>query len=219
MPRLTRQIARLLSRLGKDRSGLALIEFAYTAPVLLILLTGGVELTSFAIAHMRVSQLTVSLADNASRAKQSVVSGVPRIREADVNEVFAAAQLQSGGLDVQQNGRLILSSVEVNPQGGQWIHWQRCFGSAGHQSSYGVEGDGATGNSIAGVGPAGRQVSAEPGYAIMFVEVIYDYQPLMFGDFLDNEEIRKTAAMYVRDNRDLSAIYNPAPAVTPSACS
>jgi len=214
-------IARLssfLNRLRSNRAGVAMIEFAYTVPVFMVLLGSGIELTNFAITHMRVSQVAVSLADNASRAKQAVVSGVPRIREADVNEVFAAAELQTNGLDIRERGRLILSSIEANPQGGQWIHWQRCFGAADRRSSYGQEGDGASGTSLNGIGPAGRQIAAEPGAAIMFVEVIYDYEPLMFGDFLDKAQIRKTAAMYVRDNRDLSAIYNPAPSANPSLC-
>ncbi len=218
MPSVIAQLSRILRRLSSERSGVAMIEFAFTVPIFLVLLGGGLELTKFAITHMRVSQVAVSLADNASRAKQSVVSGVPRIREADVNEVFAAAELQTQGLKIRERGRLILSSVEANADGGQWIHWQRCFGAAAYRSSYGEEGDGETGTSLIGIGPAGRQVAAEPGSAIMFVEVIYDYEPMMFGDFLDNAQIRKTAAMYVRDNRDLVAIYNPAPSANPSRC-
>lgn len=206
-------------KLARDRSGLAMIEFAYTAPFLAVLGLGGVEIANYSITHMRVSQIAVSLADNASRAKQEVVSGVPRMREVDVNEAFAAAELQSGELDIDGNGRLILSSLEVNGDGGQWIHWQRCTGGGAYSSSYGLEGDGATGTAISGMGPTGRQVSAEAGFAIMFVEVAYDYQPLMFDRFIANAPIRKIAAMYVRDNRDLSQIYNPSPAATVSSCS
>lgn len=215
---MTDPLFRLLGRLRRENSGVAMIEFAYTVPVFLVLLGSGAELANFATTHMRVSQVAVSLADNASRAKQSVVSGVPRIREADVNEVFAAAELQSNGLDIRERGRLILSSVEANPEGGQWIHWQRCFGEANYQSSYGQEGDGAIGTSLTGIGPAGRQVAAEPGSAVMFVEVTFNYEPLFFSGFLSDTQIRKTAAMYVRDNRDLSAIYNPSPSVTSSLC-
>jgi Flp pilus assembly protein TadG len=218
MSGMTGRFARILRQLGRERSGVAVIEFAYTVPVFLVLLGSGLELTKFALTHMRVAQVAVSLADNASRAKQSVVSGVPRIREADVNEVFAAAELQTKGLKIRERGKFILSSVEANADGGQWIHWQRCFGAALHRSSYGQEGDGATGTSLTGVGPNGRQVAAEPGSAIMFVEVVYDYEPLMFGSFLGNAQIRKTAAMYVRDNRDLFGIYNPAPSANPSRC-
>jgi hypothetical protein len=168
---------------------------------------------------MRISQIALSLADNASRAKEEIVGGVPHMREYDVNEAFRGAELQGGGLDIAEHGRMILSSLEVNATGGQWIHWQRCSGGAvNYQSSYGKQGDGATGNSVTGMGPPGRQVKAESGYAIMFVEVVYDYQPLVFDRYIPDEPIRKTAAMYVRDDRDLTQIYNPNPAAPVSSC-
>lgn len=222
MPDLGRcqhRIRRLVRRLRTARSGVAMIEFAYTAPFFVLLLGGGVELANFATAHMRISQAAVSLADNASRAKQGVVSGVPRMREVDVNEAFHAANLQGADLDLRENGRLILSSVETNPDGGQWIRWQRCFGQGAFNSTYGQQGDGATGTSIAGVGPAGRRIAAESGYAVMFVEVAYEYQPLVMETIIGRPIIRKTAAMMVRDQRDLSVgLANPAPAAVASSC-
>ena len=216
-PRL-KGLRAFLGRLGRDRSGVAFIEMAYAAPFLMLLGLGGVEVANYAIIHMRVSQLAVSLADNASRAKQEVVSGVPRMREVDVNEAFTAAIVQAGQLDVAANGRLILSSLEVNDEGGQWIHWQRCFGEAPYASSYGEQGDGAEGTELAGMGPAGRQVQAETGYAIMFAEVSYEYQPIMLGDFIEDRRISKVAAMFVRDNRDLSQLFNPAPGAAVNDC-
>ena len=129
-----------------------------------------------------------------------------------------AAFVQAGQLDVAANGRLILSSLEVNDEGGQWIHWQRCFGEAPYASSYGEQGDGAEGTELAGMGPAGRQVQAETGYAIMFAEVSYEYQPIMLGDFLEDRRISKVAAMFVRDNRDLSQLFNPAPGAAVNDC-
>jgi hypothetical protein len=215
---LLRRIRAEAARFADDSSGVALIELAYTTPFLMLLSMGGIELANYSITHMRVSQIAVSLADNSSRAKQEVVSGVPRMREVDVNEAFTAAQLQSTELDIENNGTLILSSLEVNADGGQWIHWQRCFGGGGHSSSYGEEGDGDTGTSLTGMGPAGRQVAAEEGFAIMFAEVVYDYTPLMFGRFISEEPIRKTAAMFVRDDRDLAELYNPSPAATQNLC-
>jgi len=179
---------------------------------------GGIELANLAITHTRVSQLALSLADNASRAKQEVTTGLPRFRESDVNEVFTAAALQSRELDIKTHGRMILTSLETNASGGQWLHWQRCFGDKVYASSYGKQGDGASGTSVKGMGPAGRQVKAEYRYAIMFVEVAYDYQPLIYGELIPRQTIVKTAAMYVRDDRDLSQIYNPAPTATVSSC-
>ncbi|MDD3799171.1 MAG: TadE/TadG family type IV pilus assembly protein [Novosphingobium sp.] len=216
--RTWRDLRATVRKLLRDRDGMALVEFAYSLPLLLLLGLGGVEVANYSIAHMRVSQLAVSLADNASRAKQEIVAGVPHMRELDVNDAFEAAELQSGKFDIEGNGRMILSSLEVNSDGGQWIHWQRCIGDAPYSSSYGVEGDGATGTSFPGMGPSDRRITSEPGFAIMFAEVVYDYKPVAFPSLIPDVPIRKVAAMYVRDDRDLTQIYNPSPAATVSSC-
>lgn len=209
---------RRLASLRRDTRGLAYIEFAYMLPILMTLGLGGIELANMAIAHTKISQVALSLADNASRAKQEVATGLPRMRETDVNQVMRGSMLQGGSLDIPDHGRLILTSLERNANGGQWLHWQRCVGTKPYASSYGKQGDGKTGTAIKGIGPAGRQVAAEDGYAIMFVEVAYDYQPIIFGKMFGPQVIKKTAAMYVRDDRDLSQIYNPSPAAPVSNC-
>lgn len=216
---ISRRCSRVFRRLLRDEGGVAFIELAYSLPFLTFLGLGGVETANYAMTHMRVSQIAISLADNASRVKQQIVSGVPRMREVDVNEVFLGAQLQSGNLDITANGRMILSSLEVNGDGGQWIHWQRCMGDADYSSTFGIEDDGEFGTSLAGMGPEGGEVVAETNYAINFVEVAYDYKPLIFGEFIPDRPIRKFAAMFVRDDRNLSQIFNPSPTVTPSSCS
>lgn len=218
MMRAFATIRRSAAKLRRDQRGVALIEFAYSLPLLMILGLGGAEVTNYAVTHMRVSQIAVSLADNASRAKQEIVSGVPRMREYDVNEAFLAAALQAGNLDMEDNGRMILSSLQTNSSDGQWIQWQRCFGDADYSSTNGVEGDGQTGTSFPGMGPSDRRVMAEEGFAIMFAEVVYDYDPLIFDRFVPDGPIRKVAAMYVRDDRDLTQIYNPSPAAPVNRC-
>lgn len=210
--------------IGRDQGGMAMVEFAYVAPILLLLGMGGAELTSYALAQMRVSQLAISLADNASRAKQFVTGAAPRFREHDVREVFQAAQLQSGEMDIAANGRIVLSSLERNAEGGQWIHWQRCYGSkTAYTPQYGTQGTGATGLAFPGMGPATNRVTAEQNFAIMYVEVAYEYRPLVLSSIVPAQTIRKNAAMYVRDDRDLTGdttrdvrfgnVFNPAPAV------
>lgn len=208
----------LFHRLLKNTSGIAMVEFAYSLPFVLLIAMGGMEVANYALTHMRVSQISVSLADNASRAKEQVISGIPQMREVDVNESFAAAELQAGSLNLPDDGRLILSSLEVNPDGGQWIHWQRCFGGGDFVSSFGSQGDGSSGMGFPGMGPPGKMVTAEPGFAIMFAEVAIQYKPLFTASFLPETPIRKHAAMYVRDERDLSNIYNPSPAVSVNKC-
>lgn len=215
---MAQRAAKFAARLRDCTSGAIIIEFAMLLPVIALMGLGGIEVANFALVNMRVNQIAVSLADNASRAKQATIGAAPRMREFDVNQAFSAAVLQADGLDLATNGRLILSSLQVNGSGGQWIQWQRCSGALSATSSYGTQGIGATGTAFAGMGPSTRLVTAESNAAVMFAEVVYQYRPVYFSGVVATQQIRKFAAMYVRDDRDLTQIYNPSPTSTVSSC-
>lgn len=217
-PAQVRRLRNLLRRLRRDTSAVTVIELGVSFPFLIIMSMGAMEMVNLGILHVRLNQLAISVADNASRAKQSVVGGAPMFREYDVNQVFRGAALSVEDLNFATNGRVILSSLETNSSGGQWIHWQRCWGSRTYASRYGTEGTGATGTSSAGMGLAGNKITVESPYAIMFVEIAYNYQPMFFGTVFRTKVLHKDAAMYVRDDRDLTQIYNPAPTVTAATC-
>jgi hypothetical protein len=197
-----------LNALSPDTSGVAMVEFALILPVLLTLGLGSVELANVVIAHRAISDITMSVSDNASRmGAQTTLSNKP-VSEREINDVFIGAKLQGGKIDIKKNGRIILSSVQLNEQGGQTIKWQRCYGDKVFASSFGSQGLGATGTAITSVGPSGG-VTARPGTAVMLVQVAYDYKPIVEVGPLGSKVITETAAFNVRDSRDLSAIYNP----------
>lgn len=217
--RLANIFGRNLRAIARDRRGVALIEFAYSLPIMALLAFTGLELINYVTAHLRVNQIAISLADNASRAKQEVRNSDPLFRELDANESIRAAQLQGGNLDLAAHGRVILSSLEVNDDGGQWIHWQRCGGALNESSRWGDEGTGETGDDFGGMGIGQRNVQAEDRFAIMYAEVYYDYQPLVLGNFIPDQTIYKSAAMYVRDDRALEkGIVNPEPEAPQKLC-
>jgi len=219
---MIRQFLHLRRRLfgrTSDTSGVVIIEMAYTLPFMLLLGFGGMEIANLTLANTRISQITLSVADNAARIASGSNLVTPQIREIDINEVFLAAQLQSGELNFLTNGRARLSSLEVNSLGGQLIKWQRCYGNRpASPSSFGVTNAGAGVTTFPGMGPPGKEVKAVAGSAVMFVEVYYTYQPLLFGSWLGTQTIRSTAAFTVRESRDLSQVYNPSPAVPVASC-
>lgn len=186
----------LARRLRRDERGNQIVEFAIVLPALLTLGLGGLELGNFAIANMRCSQIAASVADNAARARDT-------IDEADVNEIMYGAKLIGAGVNFADNGRVILSSLEQNAaKNGYWIRWQRCFGKKAVASSYGVEGAGNTDSSVQGMGPATKQIAPLPGTALMFVEVVYDYQPIVSNRLLGGRVLRYTQAFNVRQRAD-----------------
>lgn len=195
-------------------SGVAAVEFALAAPLFLGAGLWGAELANQAIVQMEISQVAVQIADNASRIGDVSVLENKKVYESDIDDILRGANLQAGTrLDLFEHGRVILSSLETVPGSDtdQYIHWQRCKGAKNYGSSYGVAGDGS-GGGMAGMGPEGEEIAAPPSDAVMFVEIAYDYQPLVGSGFTRARTLYATAAFNVRDSRDLTGIFQRDPA-------
>lgn len=217
-----RTLRHVTRRLAACTSGVAFIEFAYGLPAVMGLSMYGIEVGNLAQTHLRVSQIALNLADNASRAGlDNTNTNLQELREIDLSDVMEAVRIQGRRIRLLENGRVTLSSLEQNAQGGQWIKWQRCLGTrngVGWDSSFGRAGDGASGTAFPGMGPAGSEVTAPAGAAVMFVEVNYQYQPVIGEWLIGSRTLHYTAAFVVRDRRDLNAnggtgILDPAPSV------
>ncbi len=213
-----RRIRAGIVRLAHDSGAVVMIEMAFCIPFLILVGFAGIELANLTLTHTRISQIGLSAADNASRIAFGSNLSLPRVREVDINEVFLGVEQQARGMDFRANGRIILSSLERNPDDGQWIHWQRCYGDLDVDSAYGPQGTGATGTGFPGMGESGAEVTAAAGTAVMFVEIIYDYQPMVGATWFGTPRIRSTAAFNIREGRDLSQVYNPAPSAPVSNC-
>ncbi|RYD67222.1 MAG: pilus assembly protein [Sphingomonadales bacterium] len=220
MTRLANTLRRLRT-LGRDKSGLALLEFAFTLPLLLTMGLTGAEITNFIITKMRISQIALHLADNAARIGSGSQLQAKTITEADINDLFIGAQLQSGELDLKTNGRVFLSSVELSTvnTANSRIRWQRCYGDkTTRTSTYGTV---ANSTNITGIGPAGRQVAASASGILMYVEVYYQYKPLIKTALSPDTSMVETASMMVRDRRDTAGGTNgvyQVTGVTASTC-
>lgn len=197
-----------LGRLPKDTRGAAAIEFALVMPILIMFGMYGIELANMASVDMQVSQMAISVADNASRLGQTVNTSVaPTITETDVDSVMFGASKQGRGINITNNGRIVLSSLERDSTTGkQFIHWQRCHGAKNsHRSAYGNDGtnNGLNGTTLTALGRGVNKVTANNGSAVMFAEVYYDYQGLFGTLFVNNTTFVHEAAFIVRDSRDL----------------
>lgn len=219
-----------LTTLGSDQSGLALLEFAFSLPIVLFLGIAGIETANLALANLRVSQVAIALSDNASRVGERTALATQQLREADINDILVAVRQQGEQLDLTGRGRITLSSLEANADGEQRIHWQRCIGvkaGVGYDSSFGTTSTTAGTNTNAanrgtlspgGMGPAGSKVIAPPSSGVMFVEINYEYRPIIDTLGFTPARIQYTASYIVRDNRDFTQLFNPAPEATRATC-
>lgn len=233
-----RNIRTFATDLRKDRSGLALVEFAVSLPFFMGLAVAGIETANYAATTMQVNQIVVHVADNAARMGANSLLSAKRVSEIDINDVFTGARHEGRGLTLdgfhpyldpgtnqvvsRGNARIFLSSVEpvANPNTTSKfrIRWQRCSGPGTHYEP--LYGKVSTHSNVDGIGPAGRQVTAPDYGAVMFAEIHYHFRPMLDIGFsnLVEKEIVATSAMIVRDSRDFTQIYN-AEGVTASTCS
>lgn len=215
------RVLHLPGTLARDRRAVAVVEFGLALPFMTMIAFTGAELTNYVTTKMRVSQLALHVADNAARIGTGTVLANKQITEAQINDLFTGAGLQSSRLDLFANGRVILSSLEPvsnpNPNNRFRIRWQRCRGAKTWTSSYGLAGD----TNLAGIAVGGQIATAPDDGALMFVEIAYNYQPLIARLFVPGGQITATAAMTVRDQRDFgggaNGIYNNEN-VVPSTC-
>ncbi len=197
--KLMSRLAMLGRRLREDRSGVALIEFAYSLPIMIPLTILGIESANLAIVNMRISQAAMMVADNAARVRD-------RIDEADVNNIMLGAKLAGAGIDLLNKGRIVVATVEDNAATAvltdQKVVWQRCKGVYAPSSTTTTELAILTG----GVGNTGNKISPTANNPIIFVEIYYQVQLLVPGMsspvFGANPVLRYSSAFIIRDRND-----------------
>ena len=206
----------LTRRFRADVRGLAMIEFALVTPVLITLGLAGAEVTHMAVAVMRVNQISTAISDNVARVRDS-------IDESDVNEALLSAKFIGGGIDFNANGRVVVSSVEPNgkdaPNNGQYIRWQRCTGALNtvdSQPKYGTQGKGQNDSTLPYMGSSARRIVAGSGSALIFVEVTYQYQPLVSSRFFGTPTLRSESVYNVRERN--TQVLAAVPGTTASVC-
>lgn len=199
----------LVERLRGCTCGVAAIEFALIGPIILTIGLFGIETAYLNTVDLKLSQMAMTVADNASRLGQTDNSSVtPTVTETDIAEIMRGVEEEGASIDFETRGRVILSSLEKDSATGkQYIHWQRCYGNLERNSAYGDDGanNGLNGDPLEGMGSGTAQITAtSSSTAVMFVEVYYSYEGL-FGDmFLDDRVLRKEGAFLIRDDRNLT---------------
>lgn len=199
--------ARPLRSIARNTEAVSVMEFALVLPLFMTLGMYGAEIAWLNATSLEVSQVAISMADNASRIGQTDNSGVtPTISSTDVEAVLDGALQEGASADLATNGRVILSSLEGDPKNGkQYLHWQQCKGKGKQQSKKGKSSSGAglTSSIKDGITMAGKTIKAPAGEAVMVSEVWYEYKGLFGTLFIDKIMLHEEAAVISRDDRNV----------------
>ncbi len=105
---------KILRRFGKDTSGVAAVEFAFIAPVMVAMFFGMVEISDAMKAHKKVSSAANILADLTSQQK--------RLSHAEAADIFIAVEqvIAPYGID---DAEMELVSVVLDEEGNPVVAW------------------------------------------------------------------------------------------------
>jgi len=176
--------SRGISNFWGAKQGLAAIEFAFIAPVLIVMFFGALEVCNALICHEKVSDVTGSVSD--------LVSQDATINGQQVNDVFTAANAIMYPYP-SAAAQIIVTSIKPDPAhvGKYIVDWSVAQNTNPHAT-------GAPMNVPTGL--------ITTGSSVIFSEVTYIYQPLtseLTGP------ITMTDSFYTHPRQSATVVYTP----------
>ncbi len=165
-----RRLFEPLSRFRGDRRGAVLVEMAAAIPVLIVLLLGSIEMAQYLLINQKLNRAASTMAD--------LVSQPATITEAEVDALFDAAVHLMSPFDLENSGRVIVTSVSRDEgEDTPTVDWQR--EGAGTFSVTSHIGN-PTGPATM---PSGFEV--REGENLITAEIFFDYEPLFFSGIVE----------------------------------
>lgn len=171
-----------LRKLWADKSGVAAIEFALLAPLLLALFIGCVEITFKIWSTQKAEKLAVTLAD--------VIAQSQEVKTSDLQALVSSVDKIMDPFPFGVDGIVIISSVylpqpeEDEELGDPIVNWQFTKGPFSADSKIGVENGTAT-------LPDGFDLNERDN--VIVAEVFYKYTPIAPGLMFDEAVVYRRA--------------------------
>lgn len=173
----------------RNRRGSVSIELAFVLPLMLSLLTGGVELINYVLIHQKLDRVSTTLAD--------LVSQSTRMTEGLMQGLFLLVDSVMQPYDLTTDGVALVSSVSAHNGGAASIDWQRSTGSGDQASTLGQEGDAAS-------LPGGLVL--HDGDNVIICEAWYVYEPVLLHGVIPETTLYRSAVYRPRFGK-LDVIY------------
>ncbi|ALG74523.1 hypothetical protein VY88_30315 [Azospirillum thiophilum] len=158
--------------LGGDRRGIAALEMALIAPILLLLITATVDLVRFANTVLTLNRAAANVSDIATQF-DTLRAGMTVVKGNEVGVLFLAAAEVARPLDLMTSGSVIVTSV-ANMGVGSRVMWQQRVGTAASQ--VGVPG---------GIPALPAGFVQDSGDNAIFTEIAFPFTPyLLSGPWL-----------------------------------
>jgi Flp pilus assembly protein TadG len=200
------------AKLGRDESGTALIEFAVSFSILLIMFFGAVEISRYLLIVQKVEKTIATTTDVLTQADPSdpLNDGYMQDLLANIPNMMNPYNITGAYGQSSFNGMVIYTDVMEPSNGGAGgtptIQWQVCGGTlvTGRHSALGTWG--GAGSNTAATLPANFTTPATPGTVngmmpgeeTVFGEIFYNYSPITVGNVTGPTVVYRMAVYFPR---------------------
>ena len=171
-------IASRLSHLGgtlrDDRRGVALIEFAFAAPILMLLFVGGYQLSDAFFAYRKVTLATRTISDLTTR--------FTKVSDEDLDTILNASQ-QVMAPYKPSAATMTVSQINIDKDGNSTVDWSR-----------GKNMSGLTKNAAFTLPAAIKQ----PNTSLIVSQITYTYRPVIASGTLGTIPLKEQMIMSPR---------------------
>jgi Flp pilus assembly protein TadG len=172
-------------RLRADMRGVAAVEFALIAPILMLLYCVGFEVSEAATVYRKLTDTTVQIANVTSQYTTMSSDDVTLVEEAasQIMTPFSTAPIT-----------VVLSEVSTNAQGAGTVTWSQAW-----------NGNGTAGTALA----TGSAVTMPSGFqtansSYILVQTTYVYTPSIAGNFIGNMNMTGQIFMLPRNSPSIA---------------
>lgn len=165
-------------RFGKNAQGVAMVEFAICAPILMLLLLGSLEGSRFLIINQKQEKIAFTVADVVAQSTDLTTTGI--------DQLLAATQDMMDPFTFGANGMVLITSVTKNTGQNPVVNWRYSGGGqlTGVTSAFGSVG-------AAAVLPAGFTLNDRDN--IIIAEVFYRFAPIYSSQLFGQRTLYKMA--------------------------
>lgn len=174
-------IKRLLRGYIKKHDGSISVEIALSLPILLLCLTGIVELGHFLLILLKVQHTAVAVAD--------LVTRDDTITEEVMDDIFLAVPRIMSPYDDNEVIMTVVTSITRQPDAEAEVVWQR--DSGGYTAASSLFPSAGT------PGALPTELDLEESQTVISAEVVYAYEPLVFR-MIPPQDLRRIAFLRPR---------------------
>ena len=170
----------LFTRFLKDRSAVAMTEFAMMLPLIMLMTLGSFEVGRYALLTQKLDRITATMADLVARAEA--------LSATEMDNLFNSTDHLASPFDFTGSGMVVVTSVLGREDEEPLIIGQRSKGTiTGVSSKIGMNGGDAT---LPAVFTDGNGQTLADGEGVIIAEVFYNYAPYFTGggaQFFDSD--------------------------------